>query len=158
MQVFRGDRWQQQGTAFRFADVCQLQSARRMAGGLAISRPHRSADRRWVGPRFLASLCVGPLDRRRSVVIAVRAQFTAESPPRTHCGDLAEPPSALTPLCHQPNWVIWRWVKDRSGRWTKPPFCADHPSRLAANNDNRTWATHRMAVAAVLAGHAHGIG
>jgi len=91
-------------------------------------------------------------------VIAVRAQFTAESPPRTHCGDLAEPPSALTPLCHQPNWVIWRWVKDRSGRWTKPPFCADHPSRLAANNDNRTWATHRMAVAAVLAGHAHGIG
>jgi hypothetical protein len=92
------------------------------------------------------------------VVIAVRAESIAQSPPRTHCGDLADPPSALTPLCHQPHWVVWRWVKDRNGRWTKPPYRADHPDQFATNNDNRTWSTFRMAVSAVLAGHAHGIG
>jgi Protein of unknown function (DUF3987) len=77
--------------------------------------------------------------------------------PQTWNGDLASPPAALAPLCLMPNWVAWRWQRGKSG-WTKPPFRCDDPTRHAANNDPATWSTRRAAVAAVLAGKAHGVG
>jgi Protein of unknown function (DUF3987)/Primase C terminal 2 (PriCT-2) len=79
--------------------------------------------------------------------------------PKTHCGDLAAPPPALTPLCLMPHWLVWKWQRSPNGRsWTKPPFCSDDPSRYAANNNPATWSTRPAAVKAVLAGKASGIG
>ena len=83
--------------------------------------------------------------------------MAAIQPPRTHNGDLANPPIALAPLCLMPNWVIWRWERTGKG-YTKPPFCAVDPERHAANNDPSTWSTRAKAVSAVLAGKASGIG
>jgi Protein of unknown function (DUF3987) len=78
--------------------------------------------------------------------------------PQTHCGDLANPPPGLSPLCLRDHWVIWKWQPAENGKWTKPPYCADSPSRLAANNNPQTWATHHSAVSAVSAGCADGVG
>ena len=77
--------------------------------------------------------------------------------PRTHNGDLANPPAALSSLYQMPNWVAWRWQRGSHG-WTKPPFRATDPDRHAANNDPSTWSTRPAAVVAVLAGKANGIG
>jgi hypothetical protein len=78
--------------------------------------------------------------------------------PQTYTGDLASPPAALAPLILAPRWMVWRWQRNGKGKWTKPPFCAADPSRHAANNDPATWSLHRVAVSAVTAGKAHGIG
>ena len=79
--------------------------------------------------------------------------------PRTYCGDYSDPPSALNSLIARDQWVVWKWQRSKNGEgWTKPPYRADSPSDLAANNNPQTWATHRAAVAAVLAGKANGIG
>jgi primase-polymerase (primpol)-like protein len=80
-----------------------------------------------------------------------------EPHPKTHLGDLAAPPPALTPLCLMPNWLVWRWQRTAKG-WTKPPFRSDDPNRHAANNNPSTWSTRPEAVKAVLAGKANGIG
>jgi hypothetical protein len=47
---------------------------------------------------------------------------------------------------------------DSRGRWTKPPYQARHPNRLARVNDPATWATYDEAVAAYAARHGVGIG
>jgi hypothetical protein len=79
--------------------------------------------------------------------------------PKTHCGDLAAPPPALTPLCLMPHWLVWKWQRRSNGhKWTKPPFCSNDPSRHAANNNPATWSTRHAAVKAVLAGKASGVG
>src|SRR4051812_35463878 len=80
-----------------------------------------------------------------------------DPPPRTHCGDLADPPAALNSLYLQDQWVVWKWQPNGSG-WTKPPYCADKPDQHAASNNAQTWTTHSTAVTAVLAGKASGIG
>jgi primase-polymerase (primpol)-like protein len=77
--------------------------------------------------------------------------------PQTYSGDLANLPKALSPLCCQPQWVVWQWVRVKDN-WTKPPFRVDQPDRHAANNDPTTWGSHYAAVAVVLAGKGHGIG
>jgi putative DNA primase/helicase len=82
---------------------------------------------------------------------------TARALPRTYNGDLASPPDALKSLCLQPHWVTWKWQRNNHG-WTKPPFRASNPDLHAANNNPATWDTRRAAVAAVLAGKAHGVG
>jgi primase-polymerase (primpol)-like protein len=78
--------------------------------------------------------------------------------PKTFNGDLTKPPRALAPLFLDPNFVIWKWIADGKGKFTKPPFCPEYPDRHAANNNPATWAKSSAAVAAVLAGLAHGIG
>src|SRR5262249_33292122 len=79
--------------------------------------------------------------------------------PKTCCGDLADPPAALSPLLIRDQWVCWKWQRSSNGRkWTKPPFRADNPNQHAACNNAETWCTHHAAVEAVLAGKAHGIG
>jgi hypothetical protein len=80
-------------------------------------------------------------------------------PPETFCGDLANPPKALTPLCLMPHWVTWRWQRSADGRsWTKPPHRVDNPDRHAANNDPKSWGMRAAAVSVVLGGKASGIG
>src|SRR5262249_1514555 len=81
-----------------------------------------------------------------------------ESHPKTISGDLANPPKALTELCLQKRWLVWRWQRGQNGRWTKPPFCSDQPDRHAATSDSTTWSSRHTAVSAVLSGKAHGIG
>jgi primase-polymerase (primpol)-like protein len=81
-----------------------------------------------------------------------------EPHPKTVAGDLANPPQALTPLCLENRWLVWSWRPGKDGEWTKPPFQADQPTHHAKNNDPRTWASRSTAVAAVLAGKAHGLG
>jgi hypothetical protein len=83
---------------------------------------------------------------------------TSDPHPQTVAGNLAALPQALAPLCAQERWVVWRWQRGKNGKWTKPPFCAAQPDQHAANNDPETWSDHSTAVAAVSAGHAHGIG
>ena len=48
-----------------------------------------------------------------------------------------------------PHWVVWKWVKNDKGEWTKPPFIATNPNRYAKNNDPKTWRTYDQACAAV---------
>ena len=50
--------------------------------------------------------------------------------PKTFIGDVANFPAVLLPLIEQPHWVAWRWVR-KNGKWTKPPYRADDPARLA---------------------------
>ena len=77
--------------------------------------------------------------------------------PRTYIGDVANFPAALLPLIEQPRWVVWRWVR-KNGRWTKPPYRADDPARLARTDDPQTWNCFISAGKAVTGGHANGIG
>jgi Protein of unknown function (DUF3987)/Primase C terminal 2 (PriCT-2) len=82
-----------------------------------------------------------------------------EPHPKTYCGDIADPPAALSPLVLRDQWVCWKWQRNSNGRgWTKPPFRADFPNELAANNSLKTWGTYSAAVKAVTSGKAHGIG
>jgi hypothetical protein len=83
---------------------------------------------------------------------------TSDSKPLTYSNDITRPPVALAPLCALPNWVVWRWTKNGSGKWTKPPFQSQFPSRLARNNVVATWSSHHAAVKAVKKGEGDGIG
>jgi hypothetical protein len=82
--------------------------------------------------------------------------------PQTFNGDLANLPVALAPLCQHERWVVWSWEyvvnKNGVGRWTKPPRQARDPGRNARSNDPSTWGSYAVAVAAVTAGKADGIG
>ena len=77
--------------------------------------------------------------------------------PKTFIGDVANFPAVLLPLIEQPHWVAWRWVR-KNGKWTKPPYRADDPARLARTDDPQTWNCFSSAVKAVTGGHADGIG
>jgi hypothetical protein len=57
----------------------------------------------------------------------------------------------------QPQWCIWRWTQKPDGKWQKPPFQARQPDRHASTNDPNTWADYPTALAAVQAGHGHGL-
>jgi hypothetical protein len=82
----------------------------------------------------------------------------AGSKPQTYNGDLSALPAALLLLCTMLHWVIWRWVKNGSDKWTKPPFQAQHPSQMARNNATETWSSHATAAEVVKSGEADGIG
>ena len=82
----------------------------------------------------------------------------AGSKPQTYNGDLSTLPAALLLLCTMLRWVIWRWVMNGSDKWTKPPFQAQHPRRMARNNASETWSSHATAAEAVKAGEGDGIG
>jgi len=77
--------------------------------------------------------------------------------PKTYNGDLANPPLALTALFLCSRWVVWRW-EAKNGKFTKPPCIATDPRRHAANDRPETGSHPKDAVAAVLAGCAHGVG
>lgn len=83
---------------------------------------------------------------------------TTNTNPVTYSGDIGCLPAALAPLSAMSNWVIWRWTKNDSGKWTKPPFQSQFPCRMARNNAEATWSSYAAAVAAVKAGEADGVG
>jgi hypothetical protein len=83
---------------------------------------------------------------------------TSDSKPLTYGNDIAQPPAALGELCAMSNWVVWRWTKNGSGKWTKPPFQSRFPSGLARNNEATTWSSHADAVETVRDGKADGVG
>ena len=79
--------------------------------------------------------------------------------PQTYNGDLGNLPAALVPFTSERRWVCWRWKLDKKrSKWTKPPYQAGQPSRLAKANDNATWGAYETAVRAVEAGNCDGIG
>ncbi len=82
--------------------------------------------------------------------------------PHTYIADLANLPKALWHLTRQKRWVVWRWKKivKKNGEvtFTKPPYQCGSPGIPAKSNDPSTWDSYEAAVAAIVAGHAHGIG
>ena len=55
-------------------------------------------------------------------------------------------------------FVVWKYVVDDKGKWTKPPFVASHPARLASSTDATTWCPYTVALAAYHDGKCDGIG
>jgi hypothetical protein len=94
----------------------------------------------------------------RQLLVELSEMDTSDSKPLTYCNDIARLPVALAPLGAMPNWVVWRLTKNGSGKWTKPPFQSQFPSRLARNNVAATWSSHAAAVEAVKNGEGDGIG
>src|SRR5262249_34527153 len=129
---------------------------------------HRNTSRRATTSRHLTTISRNPSDQPSALPLRAAfctlctfctGTFKVEPHPKTYSGDLADPPAALNSLCLRDQWVVWKWMRGKDGKgWTKPPYCAENPTRHAANNDARTWSAHRAAVEAVLAGSAHGIG
>jgi hypothetical protein len=87
----------------------------------------------------------------------MRANAGGTKPPKpTLCsGDLANPPAALQPLLERPQWAIWRLIWDGK-RWSKPPFCARNPERIASSADSSIWVDYPTACAAA-AKHGDGV-
>ena len=67
--------------------------------------------------------------------------------PTLYGSDLANPPAALRPLLERPQWAIWRLTWDGK-RWSKPPFMAREPERIASSADPGVWVDYTTAVAA----------
>lgn len=67
-------------------------------------------------------------------------------------------PPALAPLASQKRWVVWRWIKGKDGKLTKPPFQASAPGRFASSTDPSTWSDAKTAVLACTEGKCDGIG
>jgi primase-polymerase (primpol)-like protein len=67
-------------------------------------------------------------------------------------------PSALSPLIEQQRWVVWRWIADKAGKRTKPPFQARAPHKYASSTDPATWCDFDTAMRAYCAHKADGIG
>jgi hypothetical protein len=76
--------------------------------------------------------------------------------PKIYRGDLQNLPAALQPLRARSQWVIWKltWSK---GRWSKPPFQCDDPSRKASSKQSSEWSSYETALAAVTAKAGDGI-
>jgi hypothetical protein len=67
-------------------------------------------------------------------------------------------PPALAPLIEQPRWVVWKWVADKTGKRTKPPFQARAPHKYASSTDPATWCDFDTAMQAYCEHKADGIG
>jgi primase-polymerase (primpol)-like protein len=67
-------------------------------------------------------------------------------------------PPVLSPLIEQPRWVVWKWVADKSGKRTKPPFQAGAPHKYASSTDPATWCDFDTAMQAYCEYQADGIG
>lgn len=78
--------------------------------------------------------------------------------PPTRNGDLRNLPDALAPLIAIPQWVPWKWWLNKQGKWTKPPFRPNEPSRMGDVTDPTTWGDYATAVSLVEQGLADGIG
>jgi len=54
-------------------------------------------------------------------------------------------------------FVVWKYVA-KDGVWTKPPFVASHPARLASSTDPKTWRPYSIALGTYQDGKCDGIG
>src|SRR5713101_771564 len=86
------------------------------------------------------------------------AEFCTTTKPATHNADLNHLPSALTPLIQEKRWVVWKWEQRKNGKWTKPPYQAAPPNKLANTKDQSTWGSYEQALVAFNAGGWDGIG
>jgi primase-polymerase (primpol)-like protein len=64
----------------------------------------------------------------------------------------------LALLTALPHWVVWRWSRAKSGKWTKVPYRPDRPDQKAKNNDPTTWSSYDTALRVYKAADADGIG
>src|SRR6516165_561276 len=76
--------------------------------------------------------------------------------PQTFNGDLYKLPSALNELKSTPNWVLWKWQKDKKGNWKKPPFQPN--GSMAKTNEPNTWSSYADVMDAYASGKFDGIG
>jgi hypothetical protein len=70
-----------------------------------------------------------------------------DTKPETFCGDLQNLPIALASLIEHPHWVLWRWEKTASGKFTKVPYQPN--GKHARNNDPKTWNSYDVVLKAV---------
>ena len=84
--------------------------------------------------------------------------MTTAPKPRTFHSDLAHLPPALLPLTKLKRWVIWKWEKSKTDRWTKVPYHTRSHDQHAKSNDAGSWGTYEEAVIAFTSGHCDGIG
>jgi hypothetical protein len=69
-----------------------------------------------------------------------------------------ELPPALSPLTQQQRWVVWKWIVDKNGKKTKPPYQGAAPDRNASSTDPTTWCDFNTAMRAYCSHKADGIG
>jgi hypothetical protein len=67
-------------------------------------------------------------------------------------------PPALAPLAKESRWVVWKWIKGKTGKWTKPPYQGRAPGRHAASDDPSTWCDVNTAMLCYTEGRCDGIG
>src|SRR5262249_23858737 len=67
-------------------------------------------------------------------------------------------PPALAGFIKLPRWVIWRWVTNKDGKRTKPPYQGRAPSKHASSTNQSTWCDLNTAILAYCEGKADGIG
>jgi hypothetical protein len=67
-------------------------------------------------------------------------------------------PPALQPLAAEKRWMVWKWVKGKNGKPTKPPFRADAPRRHASSTDPSTWSDLATAMRAYIHEECDGLG
>jgi hypothetical protein len=67
-------------------------------------------------------------------------------------------PVALQHLAAKDWWVLWRLMKTKKGKSTKPPYQARTPKSKASSTDPSTWAPFDIALTAYNAGAAEGVG
>jgi hypothetical protein len=67
-------------------------------------------------------------------------------------------PTALDPLAAEQRWMVWKLVKNKKGKLTKPPYRADAPDRHASSTDPSTWRDLATAMGAYMQGLCDGIG
>src|SRR6266849_8794347 len=85
------------------------------------------------------------------------AESYATTKPATHNADLNHLPAALAPLIQEKRWVVWRWEQRKPGKWTKPPYQAAQPHKLANTKDQSTWGSYEQALVAFNAGGWDGV-
>ena len=57
-----------------------------------------------------------------------------------------------------PQWVVWKWCRDRKNqKWDKPPFSVS-TGRKCSKTDPKSWCSFAEALAAHQAGHFDGVG
>ena len=67
-------------------------------------------------------------------------------------------PPAIAGFAKLPRWVVWKWVKGKDGRLTKPPYQGRFPSSLASSTNPSTWCDLNTAMLAYTEGKCDGIG
>jgi primase-polymerase (primpol)-like protein len=68
--------------------------------------------------------------------------------PKSQNADLAHLPAALSPLCQEKRFVLWRWQMRRE-KWTKPPYMPNGAN--AETNNPSTWSRYATVVATLIA-------
>jgi primase-polymerase (primpol)-like protein len=71
-------------------------------------------------------------------------------------GTFLQLPAALQEYADQRVWVLWKYKKLKSGKYTKPPYQPN--DKKAKPNDPSTWVTFAEALAAYERGGFDGIG